>query len=71
MIRVEKLEVGQGRLEEKIQGLDQRFETSEKRLDRLEDTLQRQDNRLWGFLVTFGIALLGLLVRYAFFMPQA
>jgi len=70
---VEALEVGQAKLEEKVQGMDQRFEAinqsfqaSDKRLDRLEDTLKRQDNRLWGFLVAFGIAVLGLLARYAF-----
>ena len=75
--RVEALEVGQARLEEQFKAVNQRFEAidkrweaSDQRLDRLEDTLKRQDNRLWGFLVAFGIALLGLLVRYAFFMPS-
>ena len=77
MNRMEVLEVGQARLEEKMNGMnqrfeavDKRFEASDQRLDRIEDNLKRQDNRLWGFLVAFGIALLGLLAKYAFFMPK-
>ena len=70
MNRIEVLEVGQARLEEKINGMNQRFETSDQHFNRIEDNLKRQDNRLWGFLVAFGIALLGLLAKYAFFMPK-
>ena len=82
--RIEVLEVGQARLEEKVNAMnqrfeqvdqqfkqvDQRFDKMDQRMERLEDNLTRQDSRLWGFLVAFGIALLGLLARYAFFMPK-
>ncbi len=75
--RVEVLEVGQARTEEKLGAIDKRLGGVEQRLDKIEEKTEKQDNRYYtllisliGFLTSAFIAVLIGLGKVLFFTPQ-
>ena len=75
--RVEVLEVGQARTEEKLGAIDKRLGGVEQRLDKIEEKTEKQDNRYYtllisliGFPTSAFIAVLIGLGKVLFFTPQ-
>ena len=75
-----RLEVSQARNDERFNSIDQRFTALDTQLTDFKkstDTqfadikiqLRAQDTRLWGFIVTLSLAIIGFLSKLAFF-PQ-
>jgi predicted nucleic acid-binding Zn-ribbon protein len=57
---LKKLEIGQAKIEEKVTGID-------TRLSSLETRVRDQDLKLWGFVGSVFLALLGIIAKLAFF----
>ncbi|MDJ0717867.1 MAG: hypothetical protein QNJ54_27210 [Prochloraceae cyanobacterium] len=68
---VKKLEIGQAKNSEKLNGIVTRLDGFEKTVDgrfgNLETQVNKQDNRFWAFILLLGSSLVGILGKLVFF----
>lgn len=56
-------------IDERFKSIDQRFNTIDTQFADIKIQIRAQDNRLWVFITTLIIAVVGLLAKFLFF-PQ-
>lgn len=66
----EKIDNKTDSLGEKIQSLDSRLARVEENTSNLSQQFNKQDNRIWGFLIVLFTTILGLLGKVTLFPSQ-
>jgi len=66
----EKIDTKTDSLGEKIQSLDSRLARVEENTSNLSQQMNKQDNRIWGFIIVLFTTLLGFLGKVTFFPSQ-
>jgi archaellum component FlaC len=54
-------------VDERFKGVDERFKGIENQLTDIKVQLRAQDTRLWGFITTLSLTIIGFLTKLAFF----